>query len=500
MASPLRTLTGTAPVESPFSSIMRWASRLSRSERILIGIFLLTVPTTNPYIRGDGNEYYAYVRSIVIDHDLRFENEYRRGDPAFLRAAFDENGVLRQSQGPGDGYLGLMPNGYVHNPASVGPSLLWSPFFIAAHGSVLLLNQLGANIPADGYSLPYRWVCALATVIYAFLGLALTFKITSRFVDERIALLATLGIWFASSLPVYMYFLPFHAPALSSFGVALFLWVWLRNRENDSLRGWALWGATAGLMVQLYYLNGVLLAIPLLEWCRRWIGKQPVSILRLIRPALLGITFAVSLILSMLPNFIIKGIIYGSAVRTGYSTGWFTWSAPHLAQVGFSSEHGMFLWTPVLLFSLIGLCLLWRRNRWVATELAAAFALFYYAVSSFVNWHGNSSFGSRFFVSLTPVFVLGLAVLVRECGARLTRPVTSGFAALLLLLSIWNFGFIFQWGTNIVPNRGPVDISEVARNQVTIVPQRIFGFVFDYLRSRDKVTKAVERDDLKELP
>jgi len=479
---------------------MRWVSKLSRSEWILIAVFVLSVPAVNPYIRGDGNEYYAYVRSIVIDHDLNFENEYRKGDPAFLRAAFDENGVLRQSQGPGDGFLGLMPNGYVHNPASVGPSLLWSPFFIVAHGSVLLLNQFGAKIPADGYSLPYRWVCALATVIYAFMGLVLAFKIASRFVDERIALVGTVGIWFASSLPVYMYFLPFHAPALSSFGVALFIWMWLKNREKDSLREWALWGAAAGLMVQLYYLNGVFLLIPLLEWFRGLTGTQPVSISRLIRPVALGIIFAVALVTSMLPNFIIKGIIYGSALRTGYSTGWFTWSAPHLAEVGFSSEHGMFLWTPILLFALVGLCLLWRRHRWVAAELAGASALFYYAVSSFVNWHGNSSFGSRFFVSLTPVFVLGLAVLAAECRSTLSRRVMCGFAAVVVLMIAWNIGFIFQWGTNIVPNRGPVDFSEVARNQVTIVPQRVFGFVVNYLWSRDKVTRAVEQEDLKELP
>ena len=45
---------------------------------------MLTLPFVNPYIRGDGNGYYAYVRSVVIDGDLRFENEYRRGDPAFV--------------------------------------------------------------------------------------------------------------------------------------------------------------------------------------------------------------------------------------------------------------------------------------------------------------------------------------------------------------------------------------------------------------------------------
>jgi hypothetical protein len=70
----------------------------------------------------------------------------------------------------------------------------------------------------------------------------------------------------------------------------------------------------------------------------------------------------------------------------------------------------------------------------------------------------------------------------------------------ILLLIIWNIGFIFQWGTNLVPNRGPVNFSQVARNQVTVVPQKMISFVFRYIKSRDQVNKEVEQDDLKEIP
>src|SRR5439155_424997 len=55
--------------------------RLTRRETVLAAALLATLPLVNPYLRGEGNGYYAYVRSLVLDHDLRFDDEYRGGPP-----------------------------------------------------------------------------------------------------------------------------------------------------------------------------------------------------------------------------------------------------------------------------------------------------------------------------------------------------------------------------------------------------------------------------------
>jgi hypothetical protein len=46
----------------------------------------VTLPWPTP-IRGE-ERHYAYLRSAVVDGDLRFENEYRRGDPDFVTSNF----------------------------------------------------------------------------------------------------------------------------------------------------------------------------------------------------------------------------------------------------------------------------------------------------------------------------------------------------------------------------------------------------------------------------
>ena len=104
----------------------------------------------------------------------------------------------------------------------------------------------------------------LGTALYGFLALLMSFGLARRYVPERWAFLATLGIWFASSLPVYMYFNPSWSHAHSAFTVALFLWYWDRTRAARTWLQWVILGAIGGLMMDVYYVSGVLLFIPLL--------------------------------------------------------------------------------------------------------------------------------------------------------------------------------------------------------------------------------------------
>ena len=47
--------------------------RSRRYPRILLLLFLCTLPLVNPIVHGDGVGYYAYVRAPLIQHNLRFE-------------------------------------------------------------------------------------------------------------------------------------------------------------------------------------------------------------------------------------------------------------------------------------------------------------------------------------------------------------------------------------------------------------------------------------------
>lgn len=448
---------------------------------LLGGVFVLTIPLVNPYLRGDGHGYYAYVRSAVIDHDLDFENEFRHGDPLFREIYFDEQGSLRPAM--------RSSTGLVINQWAVGPSILWLPFFLVAHAAVTLLNVFGAGVPADGFSMPYRWFCAAGTACYGWLSLLLMRGPAARIAGARAAVLGALALWWASSLPVYMYFLPFHVHALSAFVVSLFLWYWLRASSFPlTVPRWMIWGLLCGLMMDVYYLNAIIGLVAGADLVAKVAQEKRLSG-HVVKAAA---AFAIGLLVSLAPLVVAKWIVHGSPFSSGYSDEFF-WTTPRLWQVGFSTEHGLFLWTPVTLLALVGLVRASRRDARAAT-LVAVFVLFYYTVASYQNWHGLSSFGNRFFVSLTAVFMLGAAAAA-EWARSSIRPLLPALVALLVL---WNIGFMFQWGANLVPSRGPVDFATLARNQVTVVPGRIRDFAWRYFTDRSALTLEVEAQDLLE--
>jgi Dolichyl-phosphate-mannose-protein mannosyltransferase len=475
------------------SSRERQLRRLSRYDKILLVIFLFSLPLSNPWVRGDGVGYYAFGRSLLIEHNLNFEKDWLAANTAFRISRTDASGSILAEQ--------FTSTGHLDNHFSIGPAILWSPFLIAAHVTVRLYDALGGHVAADGYSRPYLLAMAFGTVVYGFLSLWISFRLARKYLAERWAFLGTLGIWFASSLLVYMYFNPSWSHAHSAFMVALFVWYWDRTRQSRTTLQWVVLGAIAGLMMDVYYPNAILLLLPLLEsTAMYWKSIVSTEPKKTIGPLLLnnilfaGVTFA-----AILPTFVSKKIIYGSYLNFGYGEQWF-WDSPALLKVCFSSEHGLFSWTPIVFLAVIGLFLFRRYDRVLALYSICIFAVYLYVIGCYQDWHGLSSFGNRFFVSLTVLFVLGLGAFFdwiahswKEQRARVLAPIATG------ILILWNLGLVFQWGVHLIPARGPISWRDAAYNQVAVVPVRLTHALANYLTQRRELMRQIEEEDVKHL-
>src|SRR5665213_1703819 len=468
------------------------AARLSRGGLILTVLFLATLPFVNPWIRGDGVGYYAYLRALVIQHDLNFEKDWQAANPT-AREAFMPSGQIQYTV-----------TGHYYNHFSVGPAILWAPFFVVPHAGVILANRWGARIPSDGFSRPYRVTIAIATAAYGWLALLLSFSIARRYFNEAVALLATIGIWLGSSLPVYMYFNPSWSHALSAFAAALFLWYWLRTRIDRTLLQWAVLGVISGLLVDVYYPNGVFLSLPLLEsmriyWKSIHDGNDRnggIDGWRISRRLLAANTiYLAAVFIALLPTFVTRKIIFGGYLRFGsYTAVPWRWTSPALVQVLLSSDHGLLIWTPILILAVLGLALLWKRDKELGTYVIFIVLAFYYVIASYPVWDGISSFGNRFFVSLTPLFIVGLAASV-DFATRCLKNRIRGFvaaASIIALLVLWNFGFIFQWGTQLIPSRGPISWSVMVHNQYAVVPRRVTSSLETYFLHRGAMMQQIE--------
>src|SRR5213594_1374313 len=488
-------------LSSEFAKLRVGGRGSAKHVKILLVLFLLSLPFVNPIVHGDGVGYYAYARALLIQHNLRFEEDWRHANLYFSQARTLPNGQLHQNE--------YTETGYVANLFTIGPAILWSPFLLAAHSFVLVANALGAHIPANGFSTPYLLAMALGTSTYGFLGLLFSYLLARKYIEERWALLSTVAIWGASSLPVYMYFNPSWSHAHSSFAVALFLWYWHETRSSRSVGQWLILAVIAGLMLNVYYPNAMLLAVLAVEAFRQYYGAfrpassaAPDSAPRIPELFLHHALFAAVLLVCLLPTFITRYLIYGSAFESGYVPlrDW-NWFSPRFLAVLFSSNHGLLSWTPILVLSIAGLFIFWRRQRRAGTPFLTAFLAFYIFISSYPDWAGISSYGNRFFVSLTPLFILGLAVFF-DRAAQLFHSQRAALAAALVLFavfSLWNAGLIFQWGTHLIPARGRVSFSDIVHNQFFVVPRQLSADLHSYFLHRKALMQRIEDRDLQQL-
>jgi len=206
----------------------------------------------------------------------------------------------------------------------------------------------------------------------------------------------------------------------------------------------------------------------------------------------------------MLPalELLIRYYVYASAFESGYISirNW-SWFSPALLQVLFASNHGLLLWTPILLFTIIGLFLFSRREPAVGIPFLAAFLAFYIFIACYPDWAGISSFGHRLFISLIPLFIVGLSLFLHRAAEmfRSRRATFATISAVLALFVLWNAGLMFQWGSHLVPARGPASLSQTIHNHFFVVPRQFTDRLRTYFFRGRKLMQQIEKGDIEQL-
>lgn len=436
-----------------------------RYRALLLVLALAAAPlTTLRLYAADEIEYFAYLRSVVFDHDLDFANEYRwfvDKDPK------EYDGFAKTFLVP------KTPAGLAPNNAPIGCAILWAPFYVPA---VALEAAVGGGSSPPGFSrLDFAAVC-IASMLYGAAGLWLTNEIARRFAAPRAAFFATLLVWLATNLPFYMYVTPPMSHAVSYFASALFLWVWLREGERPAAV--IAVGLFAGLLASVRWQDALFLVAPLSEPILAGRVRDGASARDwLVRALRLGVGFTIA----FLPQLAVWWLVNGSLTPFGVISvkGRFSLAAPYLGGVLFSPFHGLFVWTPILLPAFVGLgWLAWRdaRGRAIAIGIAAQI----YMLSGYVVAFGHG-FGQRLFVSSLPWAAVGLAVFADRLAPRLPRGVAVAGAVAAIW---WNVSLLVQHSIGLVPRNEGVSLATLVENQLVEVPRRLPDVVRRYLFDR----------------
>ncbi len=384
-------------------------------------------PRHGRIIDGDAIQYYAYLRSLVVDRDVDFTNDYRL--------------LYRPTDGGNADNVWLRTTtsrGRPPNVMSIGPALLWAPAFLATYATLALLRPLGLAIPLDGLAAPFLLSVGLAGIAYATLGAFFCYRSCRLLFAARPALWGALAAWLATPAVYYSLISPAYSHATSLFASALFCYVWLKTRGGDSIRRDVWLGILAGLATLVRWQDVVILVLPLSELA--WAvakGRSRLASSALHASVMLGVVVTL-----LLPQFFAWQAIYGRFFLVPQGGGFMQWTSPALISVLFSLRHGLFSWTPAVLVAVIGFYYLVRRDAVVGWSAAAVFLLAVYINAAVSDWWAGEAFGARRFVGYSVVFALGLAALFASDFWQ-KRPVLQRSTAVALV--VYNLLFLLQY-------------------------------------------------------
>lgn len=418
---------------------------------------------TGARLQSDAFYYYAYLRSLAFDRDVSLANDYRLiglGDKPHL---FDPT-----------------PTGYAHSAWTVGPAIVWSPFFATGHLVATRLASAGRDVAVDGTSFPYRQSIVIAGLVYALLGWWLTLRLCEHWFRTRLAATAvalaaggSFMLWYTLIEPTMT-----HAPSMAA--VAAFLLYWVRTREHQSIPTWIVLGLIAGLMTLLRWQNALFAIVPACDaaaalW-RAWHAGDRARIRSLLAG---GATFTLVATLACLPQMLAWKAIYGTWLAVSPVGPQIRLTDPQLVLTIFSSRNGLLAMSPILYVGALGLLgFTWRRAA-IGLPLIAATAAMIWFNASIQDWWGSDGYGGRRFDGVIPILTLGIAAaldaLRRWIAARPQWVLTGAAAALVA----WNLTLM------AAAQRGTVRLGEaIPFGQVSGTQARIwhewFGHPFSY--------------------
>ena len=369
-------------------------------------------------LQSDGFYYFAFLRSIVNDHDVSLANDY---------------GLIGISH---EILLTPTSTGYAQTAWSVGPAIVWMPFYAVGDLGANYLAGRGVKVAVDGSSYPYRQAICIAGLFYGLLGFWFCYRLAARCFAGGLALLSTAAMAFGSFMLWYVVKEPTMSHAPSMCAVAAFIYAWTVTRSRRRAWQWAALGLLGGLMLAIRWQNLVFMAFPAWEAASALAAGPG---LRERRTCLLhGALFAACAAAAFLPQLVAWNAIYGSPVAVSPLSPKMLWLSPDPVRMLWSSRNGLFSSSPVTYLAALGLVAFAIRDRAFGRLALAVFALTVYVNASVGDWWGGAAFGARRFDGAVPLLVVGLAAAVDGLRRWVAKRPLAAVAALLGLFVAWN--------------------------------------------------------------
>ena len=385
-------------------------------KKLLLFIFIFNFATYNiwrdwrsdnrtPFV-SDADQYYSYLVGAFIHHDLSFSfhNEY---------------------------WLATAPNGGTVPKVSMGLAMMMAPFFGIAH-----LVALASNKIADGYSSPYAYGIYYSVILIVFLGLFYLRKILKRYFTELVSNLTIVSIYFGTNLFYYTLgwnTLP-HAYLFTLF--VLFLYFTIRWYETLKLKYLIFLSLVYGLSVLIRPTEIVIIFIPLLYGVKS-VNELKERFVFLWNKKLHLILAAIFFFLPWIPQMAFWKFYTDHYLFYSYGDEGFYFSNPQFYNVLLGFRKGWLIYTPIMVFSLLGFITFKKRCPDLFWGILIVFLITFYLISAWWAWWWGGCFGMRALIQIYAFLAFPMATFYSFVLEKMRKNVLIGILSVLVFYNLY---------------------------------------------------------------
>jgi hypothetical protein len=345
----------------------------------------------NRVIEHDVHSYYAYLPAKFIYDDLKIEkSDYR----------LDENYYLFWPTYTQDGKAVIK--------TTMGLSFLYAPFFFAAHGYALITDY-----PENGISEPYKLLLLFSSIFYLIIGLDFlrkTLRILS-FNESHIAIVLLL-IGLGTNLLCYSSQSGTMSHTYSFCLISLFIFYSIKWHHQANNKNTIILGLLLGLISIIRPTNIIIVLFLALYGVTNWAEfKARLNFFR--RECFLLNVIAFFAFLVWVPQLIYWKETTGAYFFNPFVDERFYFDRPRILEGLFSFRKGWLLYTPMMAFAVLGICLPYNEIKKIRAGVILFLLLNIYIIFSWWCWWYGGSFGQRSMIDSYALLALPLAFMVR---------------------------------------------------------------------------------------
>lgn len=360
---------------------------------VLLSIYFIKWGNSEHPFTMDVDQYYSYLVAQFIHHDFSFHFPHHY-------------------------WLVETPTQQYIPKVTMGLAFLYLPFFTIGNITAHVFNY-----EASGYSAPYYWSIHIGSILYVLIGLWYCRKSLLLFFNEWIVALSLLFVIIGTNLFFYTYKESEMSHGHLFFLFSIFIYHVLKWRQTGKTKHIYYFSFIAGLVTLIRPTEILILLFPLLIYVSNFSELKS----RLLEIKNLKWKLAFSLFIFFIP--IIPQLLFWK-IHTGqflfFSYGnqeGFFFTDPKFYSVLFGWRKGWFIYTPIMILSIIGLILMYFKRKDLFFSIFIYFILNLYLICCWWDWGYGGAFGMRALVQCYAFLIIPFAFFLNWSLSKIKKNV-----------------------------------------------------------------------------